>query len=52
MAEDQANLLRRKLEVYREALAKGVHGGMAVVYLVEIARLELLLRQSQESTDK
>ena len=52
MAEDQANLLRRKIEVYRDALAKGVHGGMAVVYLVEIAKLELLLKQSEAGTNK
>ena len=50
MGEAQAELLRRKIEVYREALAKGVHGGTAVVYLVEIAKLELLLKHSEERT--
>jgi hypothetical protein len=40
-----AIIARRKIELYRENLAKGVQGGMAVVYLVEIAKLELLLKQ-------
>jgi hypothetical protein len=52
MVEDQAKLLRRKIEVYREALAKGVHGGLGVVYVVEIAKLELLLKQSERPTEE
>jgi hypothetical protein len=44
MDEGRADAVRRKIACYREYLAKGVSGGMALVYIVEITKLELLLK--------
>lgn len=44
MDQDRAEAVRRKIACYREYLAKGVSGGMALVYIVEITKLELLLK--------
>ena len=45
MDEDRAAIARRKIALYREYLAKGVDGGTAMIYVVEITKLELLLEE-------
>jgi hypothetical protein len=49
MDEDRAQAARRKIEIYRECLAKGVDGGTAMIYVVEITKLELLLEEIEAS---
>jgi hypothetical protein len=53
MAEnDDASACRRKIALYREYLANGVDGGWAMVYLSEIAKLELLLERIEAAAGK
>ena len=52
MDEDRAAVARRKIELYREMLAKGVDGGTGMIYLVEITKLELLWKRSTTRTKR
>ena len=52
MDEDRAAVARRKIELYREMLAKGVDGGTGMIYLVEITKLELLLEEINKADKK
>jgi hypothetical protein len=49
MDEDRAAAARRKIEHYRAMLAKAVDGGIAMIYVVEIAKLGLLLEETEAS---
>jgi hypothetical protein len=52
MDEDRAAVARRKIELNREMLAKGVDGGTGMIYLVEITKLELLLEEINNADKK
>ena len=47
MDDDQVLAVRRKIELYREMLAKGVDGGTGMIYLIEVTKLELLLEENE-----
>ena len=52
MDNDRALAVRRKIELYREYLAKGVDGGAGMIYLIEITKLELLLEEINDADKK
>ena len=45
MQQNRADTLRRRIELYRRLLSKGVSGDLARVYLFEIAEAELELAE-------
>ena len=45
MQQNRADTLRRRIELYRRLLSKGVNADLARVYLFEIAEAELELAE-------
>ena len=51
MQQNRADTLRRRIELYRKLLSKGVGADLARVYLFEIGEAELELAELQRSPD-
>jgi hypothetical protein len=51
MQQNRADTLRRRIELYRRVLSKGVDANLASVYLFEIGEAELELAELQRSSD-
>src|SRR2546423_6702243 len=51
MQQNRADILRRRIELYRRLLSKGVDANLASVYLFEIGEAELELAELQRSSD-
>ncbi len=49
MEEDRAELLRRRVALYRRYLREGVNGGLAIEYLRQIAEDEAELGRIEPS---
>ena len=52
MQQNRADTLRRRIELYRRLLSKGVHTDLARVYLFEIAEAELELAELPKPPDE
>ena len=52
MQQNRAQTLRRRIELYRSLLSKGVGADLARVYLFEIAEAELELAELERPPDE